>query len=624
MITFRGNVAGVYAAPVDPKTPAQIEVRNLFRDVTKTLARAGLWPKQAWRVLFGSRWYTVIYKRLTENGYSRLSGFVDSWNNMLEADQLIWEAVAPFQESSTNAGFIFYAVLSVIYEWLAVAGLWLYEMPEPLDSNAAECREWFDRSLDGVIGKGTREQGDSAFVYVGTWNTIDNGLAHGGSYTETGSASDSSVSFYCYGTQIGIFYKKHPTGGLMQIASHALGVQVVDLHATTDAWQQIWLSAGMIKGLHYVTIKRTGSGAINLDALSVIAGKIKTPTVEAVENFFAIPGASLSMTVKQDMPTDLWQGKWQVLYWTLEEWDTGGMHRSDLHPERVTCILDGVYACRVAIRMTAINVTTSMTVQLRKNGVAVAQASDRSISGTPTYLTVEVNKQVSMVKDDYLEVYLTYGTSVPVSVDVISGLYPSFEVQLMQRTSLVVDKVDMTIQNGVTRHGLLEELLSDHHTQYLTVDRGDVRYSLLGHDHAGVYAPASHTHQSSDVLGGHALLASIPAGGTQYMVPFIAGISVSTNGFPWPKAATMRSLYIATNSTQPASGSLVITLMKNLNATALTITVPAGGVANAYVDLTHTVAWVAGDLVTWRIVNNATSGSATIKGVSMLADMVTG
>lgn len=42
---------------------------------------------------------------------------------------------------------------------------------------------------------------------------------------------------------------------------------------------------------------------------------------------------------------------------------------------------------------------------------------------------------------------------------------------------------NLTIDNGVTDHGVLTGLADDDHTQYHNNARGDARYSLLGHTH---------------------------------------------------------------------------------------------------------------------------------------------
>ena len=43
------------------------------------------------------------------------------------------------------------------------------------------------------------------------------------------------------------------------------------------------------------------------------------------------------------------------------------------------------------------------------------------------------------------------------------------------------------------------EAAADPHAAYLTSDKADAAYSALGHDHAGTYAPVSHTHVATDV-----------------------------------------------------------------------------------------------------------------------------
>ena len=69
--------------------------------------------------------------------------------------------------------------------------------------------------------------------------------------------------------------------------------------------------------------------------------------------------------------------------------------------------------------------------------------------------------------------------------------------------------------------------------------------------------------------------------------------------------------------TQPASGSLVLTLRKNKADSATVITVPAGGSVSPpvpYCDTTHTLTFQSGDLLDVQIRNNATATAAEILG----------
>lgn len=80
-----------------------------------------------------------------------------------------------------------------------------------------------------------------------------------------------------------------------------------------------------------------------------------------------------------------------------------------------------------------------------------------------------------------------------------------------------------------------------------------------------------------------------------------------------PVALTLSNLCVVTNSSQPAGGSLVVTLRDNAANTALTFTVAAGASAGTYCDTTHAAAVAAGHLVSMSVQNNdASLPSATI------------
>jgi hypothetical protein len=77
-----------------------------------------------------------------------------------------------------------------------------------------------------------------------------------------------------------------------------------------------------------------------------------------------------------------------------------------------------------------------------------------------------------------------------------------------------------------------------------------------------------------------------------------------------PFDCTIKNLYLTTTATQAASGSLVVTLVKNGSDTAITFTIAAGASAGDFSDTTHTVSLTAGDKFAIKLVNNATSSSA--------------
>ena len=76
---------------------------------------------------------------------------------------------------------------------------------------------------------------------------------------------------------------------------------------------------------------------------------------------------------------------------------------------------------------------------------------------------------------------------------------------------------------------------------------------------------------------------------------------------PMPVDCTMSKLTINTYSAQGADGSLVCDIYVNGSATAVSVTIPASSPAGAYTDSVNSVAISAGDFVSIRLTNNAST-----------------
>jgi len=85
-----------------------------------------------------------------------------------------------------------------------------------------------------------------------------------------------------------------------------------------------------------------------------------------------------------------------------------------------------------------------------------------------------------------------------------------------------------------------------------------------------------------------------------------------------PQACSLSRLYFATATTQPASGSLVLTLRKNNADTALVITIAAGSAANFFNDTANSVSFTAGQYASIKFQNNATGTSAQANAVALM------
>jgi hypothetical protein len=84
-----------------------------------------------------------------------------------------------------------------------------------------------------------------------------------------------------------------------------------------------------------------------------------------------------------------------------------------------------------------------------------------------------------------------------------------------------------------------------------------------------------------------------------------------------PNDCTLKNFYIRTSSNQPASGSHVLTILKNGVATSITVTIPAGSAGGVFSDTTNSVSFVAGDEISIEAVNNASTSSSTLVSFSI-------
>jgi hypothetical protein len=119
---------------------------------------------------------------------------------------------------------------------------------------------------------------------------------------------------------------------------------------------------------------------------------------------------------------------------------------------------------------------------------------------------------------------------------------------------------------------------------------------------------------------------TVANGATNYF-PFYSGNAANTpteslRQIPASSDMVVSGYRLVTGTSQPATGSFVITLRINGVDTALTVTIAAGAVAGTYSDLTNVVYITAGDLLTWKMVNNASTSSAAMIGWSLIGNVL--
>jgi hypothetical protein len=109
---------------------------------------------------------------------------------------------------------------------------------------------------------------------------------------------------------------------------------------------------------------------------------------------------------------------------------------------------------------------------------------------------------------------------------------------------------------------------------------------------------------------------------TTRFVVFLSLITVAAENqrqIPVPYDVTFKNFFcfFGVGASQPATGSLVLTIRKNGVDTAITITIPAGTSSGTFSDTTNSVSFAAGDLISVKAVNNASATSGNITAISL-------
>jgi len=100
-------------------------------------------------------------------------------------------------------------------------------------------------------------------------------------------------------------------------------------------------------------------------------------------------------------------------------------------------------------------------------------------------------------------------------------------------------------------------------------------------------------------------------GGWSGATTFVNSASEFTRNTMLPLNGTINNWAVNVNA-QPASGSLVFTLRVNAVDTSMTITVAAGSTTGKYYNTTSNISVVQGDLITFKVVNNASAANALV------------
>jgi hypothetical protein len=233
--------------------------------------------------------------------------------------------------------------------------------------------------------------------------------------------------------------------GIVKISSYGMKEYLVDQSNAVQLWQQSASTPAMIKGLHYVTMTRQGTGAVNVDALTVSSRAVRSATMEVVYDAVTLPICRLSRLGSQVFPFVAQSGAFSIVEWQTGL-DNSGMHDETINAGRVVAKVAGYYYAGVALKWQyAQTYTKGVDVELRKNGISIR---DLDIDNTTLYKG-EFSRAVWLDIGDYLEVWARLwkvgGTETEGNLIVDGDRYPIFEVFLLQRETLKIGTVNVTV-----------------------------------------------------------------------------------------------------------------------------------------------------------------------------------
>ena len=118
-----------------------------------------------------------------------------------------------------------------------------------------------------------REQSDPRFSYTGTWSSIGQTLASGGSYGRS-STPGASATVYFRGTRLDWVAVEGLTPGVADVYLDGVKQATIDLAAPVSTYQvNAWSTGSLPEGNHMVEIVRSSSSAsgeyLTLDALDI-------------------------------------------------------------------------------------------------------------------------------------------------------------------------------------------------------------------------------------------------------------------------------------------------------------------------------------------------------------------
>lgn len=268
-VTFQGQTAKAYRAPVINKVLAQVTATDRFQSATKILQKVGPWARGALSTMLGRDWFSATYKEVSFYWDSAEAEY-----NLFTTEQKAeWVANAPYTGTRLDCGLTFYVCARAIAAFCKRLGFTGAGGFSPSYWSAVISAAWWKQELNNVFTAGKYDDLNSDFCVVyepGEWELVQNENAYAGSFSLSPTSLNHMNAFYFVGSRFGILYQQAPVYSAMMVVIDD-GEQVVVSQNSVDViWQKEWLSPVLNRGLHMVFFWRTGAaGSINFDGANI-------------------------------------------------------------------------------------------------------------------------------------------------------------------------------------------------------------------------------------------------------------------------------------------------------------------------------------------------------------------
>lgn len=268
-IIFQGTTAKIYRVPVIEKVQGQLDTQDKFQSVTKTLRLLGLWGRGTLQTIYGNGWFGLVFKDTTLYWGDAEVVF----NGFTQGHQDQWTAAAPFVGTTLERGLTFFAICYAIDQAVVINGLDGLWYDDLLNRAADVYSTWWGRTLDNVFCEGIHDSGNPGLepYFLGEyWSKVSNANAYQGSYLLSEGLDPTMHQFFVYGTGLTFLYHQAPMQAVCYVRVDSGDAWAFSQNDVNGFWQATWRTPTFQRGLHIVTVTRTGAeGPINLDGVVV-------------------------------------------------------------------------------------------------------------------------------------------------------------------------------------------------------------------------------------------------------------------------------------------------------------------------------------------------------------------